>query len=130
MNDETPFNAPVPAASPIPDEATNLPHNIEAEQQLLGAILTSNDVLDRVDDLVKPDHFHDPIHAALFEMAAARIAKGLQTDATTLKTFAGDIPGMEALGGAEYLVKLQLSAIATSAARDYAQLIHDLAARR
>jgi replicative DNA helicase len=37
-----------------------LPHNIEAEQQLLGAILSSNDVLDRVEDLVKPDHFFDP----------------------------------------------------------------------
>jgi replicative DNA helicase len=111
-------------------EQPALPHNIEAEQQLLGAILSSNDVLDRVDDLVKPDHFHDPVHAEIFAMAAARIGKGLQTDATTLKNFVADIPGLKDLGGAEYLIRLQLSAIATSAARDYAQLIHDLAVRR
>jgi replicative DNA helicase len=47
-----------------------------------------------------------------------------------MKNFVADIGGLKELGGAEYLVKLQLSAIATSAARDYAQLIHDLAVRR
>jgi replicative DNA helicase len=127
---------PVPTGGPASDGAASddsqgaLPHNIEAEQQLLGAILSSNDVLDRVEALVKPDHFFDPVHREIFQMAAARIAKGLATDATTLKNFASDIGGLKELGGAEYLVKLQLSAIATSAARDYAQLIHDLAVRR
>jgi replicative DNA helicase len=122
---------PVPAGNTqAADETQTLPHNIEAEQQLLGAILSSNDVLDRVEDLVKPDHFFDPVHRELFQHAAARIAKGLATDATTLKNFVSDIGGLKELGGAEYLVKLQLSAIATSAARDYAQLIHDLAVRR
>ena len=130
MNEIAALNSTLPSDPSAEDASPVLPHNIEAEQQLLGAVLSSNDVLDRVDDLVKPDHFHDPVHGALFEMAAARIAKGLQTDATTLKTFATDIPGLAELGGANYLVKLQLAAIATSAARDYAQLIHDLAVRR
>ncbi len=130
MNQLAALNSTLPAATRATETDAVLPHNIEAEQQLLGAILTRNDVLDRVDDLVKPQHFHDPVHAEIFAMASARIAKGLQTDATTLKTFASDIPGLKDLGGAEYLIKLQLSAIATSAARDYAQLIHDLAVRR
>ncbi|MCU4654750.1 replicative DNA helicase [Roseibacterium sp. SDUM158016] len=122
---------PVPAGqASSTDETFALPHNLEAEQQLLGAILTANDVLDRVEDLVKPAHFFDPVHREIFQLAASRIAKGLATDATTLKNFASDIAGLKELGGAEYLVKLQLSAIATSAARDYAQLIHDLALRR
>lgn len=130
MNEIATLNQSLPAGVQSLEQAPVLPHNIEAEQQLLGAILTSNEVLDRVEDLVKQDHFHDPVHAEIYTMAASRIAKGLQTDATTLKTFASDIPGLKELGGAEYLVKLQLSAIATSAARDYAQLIHDLAVRR
>ncbi len=124
-------HVPVPATStPTADDAHSLPHNVEAEQQLLGAILSSNDVLDRVDGLIKPDHFHDPVHREIFAMAQARIVKGLATDATTLKNFVADIAGLKDLGGAEYLLRLQLSAIATSAARDYAQLIHDLAVRR
>ncbi|MEQ8367710.1 MAG: DnaB-like helicase N-terminal domain-containing protein, partial [Roseicyclus sp.] len=125
-------HVPVPAGgTPMAETAAQpLPHNVEAEQQLLGAILGANDVLDRVDDLIKPDHFHDPVHREIFTMAQARIAKGLATDATTLKNFVAEIPGLKDLGGAEYLLRLQLSAIATSAARDYAQLIHDLAVRR
>jgi len=122
---------PVAAQTGAPAAEDNvLPHNVEAEQQLLGAILSSNDVLDRVEDLIKPDHFHDPVHREIFAMAQARITKGLATDATTLKNFVADIAGLKELGGAEYLLRLQLSAIATSAARDYAQLIHDLAVRR
>ncbi|WP_370270197.1 MULTISPECIES: replicative DNA helicase [Rhodobacterales] len=115
---------------PQPAETADLPQNVEAEQQLLGAILSSNDVLDRVEDLVKPGHFYDPVHAEIFELASKRITSGLQTDATTLKNFMADHAGLKALGGAEYLLRLQLSAVATSAARDYAQLIHDLALRR
>ncbi len=126
MTEITPLKAQMPEADASPD----LPHNIEAEQQLLGAVLSSNDVLDRVDDLVKPDHFYDPVHADIFAAASGRITKGLQTDATTLKNFLADHDGLKALGGPEYLLRLQLSAIATSAARDYAQLIHDLALRR
>lgn len=117
-------------SAPQPAETADLPHNVEAEQQLLGAILSSNDVLDRVDDLVKPDHFYDPVHADIFALASGRITKGMQTDATTLKNFMADHSGLTALGGAEYLLRMQLSAIATTAARDYAQLIHDLALRR
>ena len=130
MNQIATLNSTPPAPADGTQTDIVVPHNIEAEQQLLGAILTRNDVLDRVEDLVKPQHFHDPVHGEIFAMAAARIASGRQTDATTLKTFASDIPGLKDLGGPEYLVKLQLSAIATSAARDYAQLIHDLAVRR
>jgi replicative DNA helicase len=132
MNEQLPVPAGGASSDGTASDETEgvLPHNIEAEQQLLGAILSSNDVLDKVEELVKPDHFFDPVHREIFQMIIARIAKGLATDATTMKNFVADIGGLKELGGAEYLVKLQLSAIATSAARDYAQLIHDLAVRR
>ena len=122
------------APKQIPAEAGDvpaLPHNIEAEQQLLGAILSSNYVIDRIDEVqLKPAHFYDPVHGEIFSKCAARIAAGQQTDATTLKTAMADHTGLQALGGAEYLLRLQLNAVATTAAKDYARLIHDLALRR
>ncbi|MEM6390323.1 MAG: DnaB-like helicase N-terminal domain-containing protein, partial [Pseudomonadota bacterium] len=121
------------AVAQPPAEATSeteMPYNIEAEQQLLGAILSSNYVLDRIEGIVTDKHFYDPVHGEIFAKAQARITSGVQTDATTLKTPFADHPGLQALGGAEYLLRLQLSAVATSAARDYARLIHDLAVRR
>jgi replicative DNA helicase len=107
-----------------------LPHNIEAEQQLLGAILTNNDVYDRIASLVKPEHFFDPVHQRIFERAAARIQKNALATPVTMKPFFEDDQGMKDLGGPSYLVRLAGAAISAFAARDYAQMIYDLAVRR
>lgn len=106
------------------------PHNVEAEQQLLGAILTNNDVFDRVASIINSGHFYDPVHARIFEIAATRIAKNLQATPVTLKAFLEDDEGLKELGGPQYLVRLAGAAIASFAARDYAQIIYDLAIRR
>ncbi len=111
-----------------PTEA--LPHNIEAEQQLLGAILTNNDVYDRVASIINDSHFYDPVHARIYEIAAARIAKNALASPVTLKAFMEDDPGLQELGGPAYLVRLAGAAISSFAARDYAQMIYDLAIRR
>ena len=127
MNDIAPIKANLPSAPP---EAEVLPHNIEAEQQLLGAILTNNDVYDRISSLVKAEHFYDPLHARIFERMAARIQKNALASPVTLKPFFEDDPGLKELGGPSYLVRLAGAAISAYAARDYAQMIYDLAVRR
>ena len=107
-----------------------LPHNIEAEQQLLGAILVNNDIYDRISSLVKHEHFYEPVHQRIFEIASARIAKNALASPVTLKAFMEDDEGLKELGGAAYLARLAAAAISAYAARDYAQLIYDLAVRR
>ncbi|MES2336013.1 MAG: replicative DNA helicase [Pseudomonadota bacterium] len=111
-------------------ETEVLPHNIEAEQQLLGAILTNNDIFDRVSSLVKAEHFFDPVHQRIFEIAAARIQKNALASPVTLKAFLDDDAGLKELGGPAYLVRLAGAAISAYAARDYAQMIYDLSVRR
>ncbi|WP_371036923.1 replicative DNA helicase [Rhodosalinus sp. FB01] len=107
-----------------------MPHSIEAEQQLLGAILTNNDVYDRVANLIGPQHFYEPVHARIFDLAAARIAKNNLASPVTLKAFMEDDEGLKELGGPAYLARLAGAAIAAFAVRDDAQLIYDLAVRR
>ena len=113
-----------------PSDTETLPHNIEAEQQLLGAILTNNEVYDRIASLVKPVHFFDPVHQRIFERAAARIQKNALASPVTLKPFFEDDAGLAELGGPSYLARLAGAAISAYAARDYAQMIYDLAVRR
>jgi replicative DNA helicase len=115
---------------PAQPEAETLPHNIEAEQQLLGAILTNNEVYDRITALVKAEHFFDPVHQRIFEIAAARIQKNALVSPVTLKAYVEDDAGLKELGGPSYLVRLAGAAISAYAARDYAQMIYDLAVRR
>lgn len=129
MTEITPLRPLVPAAPATPDPEV-LPHNIEAEQQLLGAILTNNDIYDRISSVVKAEHFFDPVHQRIFEIAAARIQKNTLASPVTLKAFLEDDAGLKELGGPSYLVRLAGAAISAYAARDYAQMIYDLAVRR
>ncbi|WP_339112379.1 replicative DNA helicase [Thioclava sp. GXIMD2076] len=111
-------------------EADPVPHNIEAEQQLLGAILTNNDIYDRIAQVVKADHFYEPVHRRIYETAVARIQKNALASPVTLKGYLEDDSGLKELGGPAYLARLAGAAISAYAARDYAQMIHDLALRR
>jgi len=126
MNELTTFNATGVQEA----DADLMPHSIEAEQQLLGAILTNNDTYDRVAAIIGPKHFYDPVHARIFETAASRIGRNMLASPVTLKTFMEDDEGLKELGGPPYLARLAGAAISAFAARDYAQMIYDLATRR
>lgn len=119
----------VRGAEAVPENEA-LPHNIEAEQQLLGAILTNNELYDRVAQVIRAEHFFDPVHRRIWETAAARIQKNALASPVTLKAFLEDDEGLKALGGPAYLARLAGAAIASFAARDYAQMLYDLAIRR
>ncbi len=80
--------------------------------------------------LVKAEHFFDPVHRRIFEKTAARIQKNALASPVTLKPFFEDDEGLRELGGPAYLVRLAGAAISSYAARDYAQMIYDLAVRR
>ncbi len=126
MNEITTIN-PTGVQVEAPD---TMPHSIEAEQQLLGAILTENDIYDRVASIINSGHFYDPVHTRIYEIAAARISKNALASPVTLKAFMEDDEGLKELGGPAYLARLAASAISTFAVRDYAQMIYDLAVRR
>ncbi len=116
------------AAEPAAPEVQ--PHNIEAEQQLLGAILTNNDIYDRIAAILHAEHFFEPVHQRIFEVAVARIQKNALASPVTLKAYLEDDEGLKELGGPAYLARLAGAAISAYAARDYAQMIYDLAIRR
>ncbi len=130
MNEIAAINPTGVAAQAQIESPDTMPHSTEAEQQLLGAILTNNDVYDRIASIIGPQHFYDPVHARIYETAAARIAKNNLASPVTLKAFFDDDEGLKELGGPAYLARLAGAAIAAYAVRDYAQMIYDLAIRR
>src|SRR5690606_38056753 len=115
------------AESPIYREA---PHNIEAEQALLGAILVNNDAFYRVSDFLKSTHFYEPLHKKIYEVAGDLIRMGKMANPVTLKTF---LPANEKVGEltvAQYLARLAAEAVTIINAGDYGRAIYDLAIRR
>ncbi|MEM1343952.1 MAG: replicative DNA helicase [Pseudomonadota bacterium] len=113
-----------------PNTTPLAPHNIEAEQALLGALLLNNEVHDRIGGILTPEHFYDPVHGRIYEKAAARIAKGVHVSPVTLKAYMADDPGLAELGGPAYLARLAEATVSILAVRDYAITIRDLAVRR
>ena len=61
---------------PGEDAIRTPPHNLEAEQALLGAILVNNEAHDRVSQFLEAHHFFDPLHQQIYETAAKLIASG------------------------------------------------------
>jgi replicative DNA helicase len=117
-----------------PDAATpayrSAPHNIEAEQSLLGAILVNNDAFYRVSDFLEPKHFFEPIHQTIFETAGSLIRMGKVATPVTLKTF---VPAETDIGGmtvGQYLARLAAEATTIINAQDYGRTIYELALRR
>jgi replicative DNA helicase len=107
------------------------PHNLEAEQALLGAILLNNEAHDRVSGFLEPSHFFDPLHQQIFATAARLIAAGKQATPITLKTFFENVEPIDAhLTVPQYLGRLAADAATIINARDYGRTIHDLATRR
>src|SRR6266581_3275350 len=117
-----------------PDAGTpafrSAPHNIEAEQSLLGAILVNNDAFYRVSDFLEPKHFYEPIHQTIYDTAGSLIRMGKIATPVTLKTF---LPAETDIGGmtvGQYLARLAAEATTIINAHDYGRTIYDLALRR
>lgn len=110
---------------------TELPHNIDAEAALLGALLVDNGVYDRVSDIAGPEHFFDPVHGQIFEIAARLIGEGRAATPITLRTFFESAsPLSENMTIPQYLGRLAANAVTTRNAPDYARTVRDLATRR
>ena len=119
-----------PADTPETPVFREPPHNLEAEQALLGAILVNNEALDRVSNFLKPGHFFDPLHGRIFETAAKLIMGGKRATPITLKTFFQNDEPVGDLPVPQYLGRLAANATTIINAEDYGRTVYDLAVRR
>ncbi|MGA3309031.1 MAG: replicative DNA helicase [Xanthobacteraceae bacterium] len=115
-----------PAEPPI----RTLPHNIEAEQALLGAILVNNEAFYRVSDFLEPKHFLETIHQRIFELSGSLIRAGKLATPVTLKTFLPADFDIAGLSVNQYLARLAAEATTIINAEDYGRIVYHLSVRR
>src|SRR5215204_941318 len=106
------------------------PHNIEAEQALLGAILVNNEAFYRVSDFLEAAHFFEPIHQRIYELAGSLIRAGKISNPVTLKTFLPADVDIAGLTVSQYLARLAAEATTVINSEDYGRTIYDLSIRR
>ena len=108
------------------------PHNIEAEQGLLGAVLVHGDRALENSHGLRAEHFYDPVHARIFEVACGLIASNRQPTPILMRGFFEGHPPVDGkeLTVEKYLGGLMAQAAVLVSVRDYAALVTGLFMRR
>lgn len=123
--DKHPFHPDAPAQGEAPP-----PHNIEAEQALLGAMLADNDAFTVVDGLVSPRDFFEPFHQRLFKTIGDEIRHGRLAEPSLLAQYFLIDPAFQQFGGLSYLLDLLDKAPPSNRADQYAKAVRSVALRR
>lgn len=101
-----------------------LPHNIDAERSLLGAVLMDNSRLDVVAETIQPDDFFHAHHRTIY-VAMLKLAEDEQAiDLLTLNDFLHTQSKLDAAGGAAYLAQLTDGVPHVSNVKFYAEIVH------
>ena len=105
-----------------------LPHNLEAEQQLLGALIKNNELIDRVSQNgLKGIHFFEPFHEEIFEKIIQMNNNGKSVTILFLKTL---FESNENFDSDSYFVNLVANAAHSLVIREVADEIYELSLRR
>lgn len=106
------------------------PANVEAEQALLGALLTNNRAYDRVSDFLAGEHFANRVNGQIYDAIARRIENGQLADPVTMRAELEHSGILASVGGMAYMAKLLSSMVGIINAGDYGRTIHDAWIRR
>jgi DnaB-like helicase N terminal domain len=126
------MNAVTPFSDPVAHERL-LPVNIDAEQELLGAILVRGDAIATVRPILASDHFGERLHGLVYQAILETVDAGHSPSMGSVKQFLGTWNVSSDLGGitlAQYLARVMALAPAVGALTPLAHLVRDLWAIR
>ena len=107
------------------------PHNLQAEESVLGALLLSRDAIGAVSEQgLRPDDFYKPGHQHVFDAVRALYSTGAPADTITVADELRKVGLLDQIGGVEALHALQNATPAISNAAHYARIVQDTALLR
>jgi replicative DNA helicase len=107
------------------------PHNEEAEQAVLGAMMLSGEAIAQVADLgLRSEDFYRSGHRAIYESLTGLYAQGKPVDVVTAKEELLRRGALEAAGGALYLQHLVETVATPASAPHYGRIVGDHALLR
>ena len=112
----------------IKHDIKELPHNIEAEQSIIGSILISNEIFDDICTIVNYKNFYDPMHQKIFNAIEKLVYAGTLANPITLKNFFEN--ENDKINIPEYLVKITRFSTSIRQALEYSKIVYDLYVKR
>lgn len=99
------------------------PQNLEAEQSLLGAVLSDRDAINRVADMVGAGDFYQRSHQLIYEAIFTLFEKRENIDILSVSTRLGDRNQLDAIGGVGYLTQLATAVPTSAHVQTYARIV-------
>jgi replicative DNA helicase len=107
------------------------PHNLEAEESLLGAMLLTRDAITAaVEARVEATDFYKPVHTHVFEAVMSLFSQGEPVDPVTVADELRRVDLLDAIGGRSALLEIQGGTPASANAGHYAKIVSELALLR
>lgn len=121
---------PRPVISKDPSLYHLPPHNIEAEESIISAILIDNSTLLDILEILQPTDFYHSAHQIIFDAVTDLFSTSQPIDLVTLSNRLREKDKLEKIGGASYLATLVNTVPLAVNAKYYAKIIHDKACLR
>lgn len=109
------------------EELRVLPHDLVAEQSVLGAVFISPDSIITLADVLTPDDFYKPANKIVFKTMLSLLEKGEPIDATTMVSALTNQGDISNIGGINYVVELVNSTPTSKNVEHYAKLVKEKA---
>ena len=108
----------------------SLPHNLEAERCVLGAILIQNDAFNQAAELIDADDFFRDAHRRIFDKMVDLHERGEAIDLVTLKNELERSGSLDSVGGPAYIAGLVDGVPRSSHVDYYADIVKEKSTRR
>lgn len=101
------------------------PHNLEAEQSIIGSLMLDKESWDNVVDLISSNDFYKPSHQKIYSTIEELNKKNLPVDLITVSNLLQSKGELDQVGGAEYLVDLVNKTISSANIQSYAKIVRE-----
>lgn len=107
-----------------------IPQSVDAEEAVLGAILTTPESFMKVADVLRIDDFYKPANKLIYEAISKLTAKSEPVDIVTVSEKLKDMGKLEDVGGRDYVTDLAINSVTSANIMHYCKIIKDTSTRR
>ncbi len=99
------------------------PHNLDAEQSVLGALMLDRDAIVAIADIINPEDFYKSTHGIIYSAILELYEKNEPIDVLSLSNRLTEKKELDTVGGATYLASLANMVPSASNIRHYANVV-------
>lgn len=106
------------------------PQSIEAEEAILGAILTNPSCINKIVDMLKVNSFYKPANKIIYQTILDLIRENSAIDIVTVSEKLKELDKLEQVGGRIYINELAMNVVTTANVEYYAKIVQEKAIKR